>query len=157
MRVISKEYPPERSYKVIPYSYENLNGNKVTIYVCFPENETDYLELISIYSGNYIDDDLWLDTDYPIDVLPDHLTVTGSMNIYSNKISKTPNNLTVGKNLFLFDGIKELGDNLTVAGYCDIYSNAISKLPHNMKVGENLDLSCTSITEIPEDLVIKYP
>ena len=149
MRVLCKEYPPDRSYKVIPYTYPNLKGKSVTIYICFPEDETDYLELISIYSGNYIDDDLWLDSDYPDDELPDYLTITGTLNIYPNKISKTPKNLTVGKSLYVFDSIKELSDNLTVGSYCDIYSQDIKSLPNNMRVGEPIDLTNTGITETP--------
>ena len=60
----------------------------------------------------------------------------GNLYLYGTKITKLPENLSVGGNL-------------------DLRETKITELPESLSVGGSLDLRETKITELPESLKVK--
>ena len=72
----------------------------------------------------------------PIERLPENLKkVSGTLDLSHSKIKELPDDLVVGKDLWL-------------------HNTEIQKLPKNLKVGGDLAMSFSKIKELPDDLVV---
>jgi len=107
-----------------------------------PKNEEDVLKELEKLSDS---DKIIKIIKYnlPHELLPDNLTVQGSLDCSNNQLTKLPDNLTVKGNLYCSGNqLTKLPDNLTVKGglYCSY--NQLTKLPDNLTV--NGDLYCSN-------------
>ena len=88
-------------------------------------------------------------------VTPDNLTVGENLYLGGALIYSLPEGLTVGGHLFLHDTpITSLPDGLTVGGGLDLRGTNIASLPKGLEVGGRLILHGTPITSIPESLTV---
>ena len=102
----------------------------------------------------YYDDYLCL-FNRKITKLPDNLTVGGSLDLTGSNITKLPDNLVVDYCLYLgHSKITKLPDNLVVGDNLYLYDTKITRLPDNLVVGGNLDIKNTKITKLPDNLVV---
>ena len=118
------------------------------------EREQEYNRILQNKIQQYIKDgskgDLDL-SDTLITSLPSNLTrVGGDLNLFfARKITSLPDNLTkVGGNLYLSrTKITKLPDNLTVGGDLGLFHTPITTLPPNLTVGGDLHLQDTPLSE----------
>ena len=72
----------------------------------------------------------------------------GDLNLQFAPITSLPNNLTVGRDLYVnLTKITKLPDNLTVGGSLHLYRAPITTLPPNLKIGGDLDLGRTPLSK----------
>ncbi len=89
------------------------------------------------------------------DVTPDNLTVGRDLYLCGTRIRSLPDNLSVGGYLDLYGtDITALPDNLTVGGWLNLRGTAITALPDNLTVGGWLSLRGTAITALPDNLSV---
>jgi hypothetical protein len=72
----------------------------------------------------------------------------GDLNLSNTPITSLPNNLQVGRSLYLRNTpITSLPNNLQVGGYLDLANTPITSLPNDLQVGGNLDIAKTPLSK----------
>lgn len=95
------------------------------------------------------------DNWYPLDGLPNGLTIENSLDLSSTRITALPEGLRVGGSLYVGGtDITALPKGLVVRRDLYAYRTGITALPEGLKVGRHLDVSNTRITILPDDLSV---
>lgn len=90
--------------------------------------------------------------DLPIADLPDNLSIGSGLEIFNTFITRLPETLQLGGNLFLYNTpITHLPDDLTVPGNLTIKGVPLQALPKNLLVLGNAEIYDTNITALPDD------
>ena len=80
----------------------------------------------------------------------------GDLDLRGTLITSLPNNLKVGRDLWLgYSKITSLPNDLQVGGRLDLRGTLITSLPDNLKVGGDLWLGDSKITSLPNDLQVE--
>lgn len=89
-------------------------------------------------------------------VLPDNLTVGGSLDVRGSTICSLPRNLTVGHSLAIIDTcIATLPSNLKIGGSLFAGNSALVSLPFDLVVGVTYSLENTKITHLPANMTVQ--
>ena len=123
MLVITDTDPGNKPYKIKP----NLDLYCDDFWLCYPETEADYLELLLVHNGNNLTGDFY----FCEDELPNNLTIKGHLTIPTNAKIKIP-----------------LG--LKITGILDIAGTEIDELPSDLIVNSLYMFN----TKIPDNYTI---
>jgi hypothetical protein len=141
-----KKLSLESALRLMSQHYGNLNVHRLTSIVELSEDIT------------YVNNNLIISTR--LSKLPDNLTVCGDLIIkYSknNNLTELPNNLTVGRNLYIYPGtnIEKLPSNLILGGGLFLDKTKIKELPDNLSViNGDLTITGTDIKRFPDRLIV---